>query len=222
VNANPSSGTLSQSGLDAIKRSEGFSATPYWDSKGYSIGYGHLLTPEEYAKYKDRSITKEEAEQLLLKDTEKTQNAVNQSIKVPLTQDMFDALVSFGYNLGPGAIKNVAQTLNTGDYEGAAKRMRRYVIANGKVNTGLIARRKEETGKFLASMKPQQGQTILNMQKQNEDGRAEMQSKGQQGRGNTVVSAPKTNISSTSVIAPQQDPRNNDSTYRTAQNKNYR
>jgi lysozyme len=218
IDSNPSSGRLSQSGLNAIKQYEGFAAEPYWDNKGYSIGYGHLMSPEESKTMS--SVTKEQAEALLMQDTQKAQDAVNKLIKVPITQEMFDTLTSFTYNLGPGALAKIAETLNSGNYYGAAARMQQYIKAGGKVNSGLVSRRMQETGRFLSSMNPQQGNSILAMQKSNEDGRINYLASNNNKGSNVVVSSPKTQVSNTTVFAPQQNPRNTESTLRDSRYRN--
>lgn len=123
----------------------------YSDHKGQSIGYGHLLLPGETEKYKD-GITEAQARELLNQDAAAAAADVNRMIKVPLTQDQFDALVDFRYNLNPESLEHIASTLNTGDYKAAAARMKLYNKSreNGELveNKGLTARRAEEAKAF--------------------------------------------------------------------------
>ena len=143
---------LSTQGLSQIAQHEGFAAKMYPDHKGYSIGYGHLLSAAELPHYTGKTITQDEAKVLLHQDATKAEIFVNDTIKVPLTQAQFDALVDFTYNEGVGALANIAQTLNTGNYKGAGARMRLYdkVRVNGElvVHPGLVARRKQEVQAF--------------------------------------------------------------------------
>jgi lysozyme len=144
--------TLSAEGLTQIAHHEGFAPKMYPDHKGYSIGYGHLLSAQEMPHYTGKTITQDEAKVLLRQDAAKAEIYVNDTIKVPLTQAQFDALVDFTYNEGVGSFANIAQTLNKGDYKGAAARMRLYdkVRVNGQlvVSSDLTARRAQEVKAF--------------------------------------------------------------------------
>lgn len=140
--------TLSDDGLEFLKSREGFAPTRYFDHKGYSIGYGHLIKAgEAFAE----PMTLEFATQLLAQDVEWAENAVNDNVKVPLKQNQFDALVSFVYNVGAGAFEKstLLRKLNAGDVN-AWQEFARWNMASGAVNTGLVTRRKLETDLFLA------------------------------------------------------------------------
>jgi lysozyme len=143
---------LSDAGLNQIAQHEGFAAKMYPDHKGYSIGYGHLLSAAEMPHYTGKTITQDEAKVLLSQDAAKAEMYVNDTITVPLTQAQFDALVDFTYNVGVGSLANIAHTLNSGDYKATAARMRLYdkVRVNGElvVNSVLTVRRKQEVQAF--------------------------------------------------------------------------
>ena len=83
-----------------------------------------------------------------LKRFEKT---VNDLVKVPLTQNQFDALVSLTYNIGTGAFEKstLLKKLNTGDYQGAADQFTVWNKGGGKVLQGLVNRRAKEKEVFL-------------------------------------------------------------------------
>lgn len=144
----PMGGRLSQAGIDAIKAREGFSATPYPDHKGYSIGYGHLMGVFD----RRESITKEEAELLLLSDVSWAEDAVNAAITAPLTQAQFDALVSLAFNIGARAFKGstLVKRINAGD-AGAVSEFARWNMASGQVHPGLVARRAAEAEQFRSA-----------------------------------------------------------------------
>ena len=76
---------------------------------------------------------------------------MTQAVKVPLNQNQFDALVSFTYNVGVGALKQstALRKLNAGDYAGAADALTMWTKFKGKVLAGLVRRRKEERALFL-------------------------------------------------------------------------
>lgn len=136
----------SQAGIDLIKRFEGFSSVPYLCPAGYwTIGYGRTKGVNKHTS----SISKYDAEDMLLDDLVGFENAVKRLISVPLTQGQFDALVSFTYNLGAGnlQISTLRMRLNRGDYDVTGE-FRRWVYAKGRKLPGLIARREAETKLF--------------------------------------------------------------------------
>ena len=118
----------------------------------WTIGYGQ--TGRYYGKRVRRGMTttKAEAHAWLRDHSIKTyEDAVTQAVKVPLNQHQFDALVSFAYNVGVGALKQstALRKLNAGDYAGAADALTMWTKCNGKVLAGLVRRRKEERALFL-------------------------------------------------------------------------
>ena len=95
--------SISQEGLDLIKRFEGFSPMPIADGTQWSIGYGNACDPADYPY----GITEEEAEVLLRESVELFEEEINAFLTrygVTVTQYQFDALVSITYNLGPSWI----------------------------------------------------------------------------------------------------------------------
>jgi len=80
------------------------------------------------------------------------EDAVNRLVKVELTQNQFDMLVSFVFNVGEGQFKRstLLRLLNQGDYEGAANELPKWKFDNGKMIQGLLNRRLEEQKIFLA------------------------------------------------------------------------
>lgn len=139
---------LSDAGLRAIAEREGFSAMPYKDATGYSIGYGHFIQVGELFS---EPMNRETAAALLLADSEIAQKAVRAYVNVPLTQAQYDALVSLVYNIGSGAFRNstLLKNLNAGDYLGAAGGMLAWNRSGGVVLAALDARRAGEYQQFL-------------------------------------------------------------------------
>jgi lysozyme len=80
------------------------------------------------------------------------ENDILSLVKVSLNQNMYDALVSFDYNIGPGHLKQstTLRKLNSGDYYGAADAMLMWNEVAGKVSPGLLRRREAEKALFLA------------------------------------------------------------------------
>jgi lysozyme len=139
---------LFDSTLQLIKRFEGFSAKPYPDAGGFSIGYGHFILPGENFT----EISREKAHEILKADSANAVAAVKGFVKVPLTQNQFDALTSFAYNVGVTAFRNstLVRLLNAGDYSGAANQLPRWNKSQGVVLQTLVDRRTAEKALFLA------------------------------------------------------------------------
>ena len=136
----------SQKGIELIKRFEGCRLTAYKCPSGvWTIGYGHTNGVK-----KGQKISQKRAEEFLREDLAKFENGVKKAVFVPLTQNQFDALVSFTYNCGLGAFKNstLRKKLNAKDYKGAAKEFLRWNKSNGIVLEGLKRRRNAEKALF--------------------------------------------------------------------------
>ena len=157
---------ISEKGLAMIEKFEGclLKASNKLDGV-WIIGYGQ--TGRYYGKRVRRGMTttKAEAHAWLRDHSIKTyEDAVTQAVKVPLNQNQFDALVSFTYNVGVGALKQstALRKLNAGDYAGAADALTMWTKCRRKVLAGLVRRRKEERTLFLTPVtQPQTGNTDL-------------------------------------------------------------
>ena len=135
--------------IDIIKKHEGLRLEAYLPTPNdvWTIGYGHTHTTKQGMK-----ITAGQAESLLRKDIAWVEKAVNTLVVVPLTQNQFDALASFVFNVGEGAFSSstLLRLLNSGDYEGAANQFLRWNKQKGRVLNGLTKRREEERKLFLS------------------------------------------------------------------------
>ena len=135
--------------IDIIKEHEGLRLEAYLPTPNdvWTIGYGHTHTTKQGMK-----ITAGQAESLLRKDITWVEKAVNKLVVVPLTQNQFDALASFVFNVGEGAFSSstLLRLLNAGDYEGAANQLLRWNKQKGRVLNGLTKRREEERKLFLS------------------------------------------------------------------------
>lgn len=142
---------LSDAGMDMIKRFEGFRAHTYTDAAGLpTIGYGHrLLNPASFPN----GITEEEADSILRADLREAALAVEQMVKVPLTQGQFDSLVDFVFNLGLERFRRstLLRALNGGRYQAAGEQLLRWDLIGGEQNLGLRARRLAELKLWTAS-----------------------------------------------------------------------
>ena len=141
---------LSEKGANLIKQYEGLRLNAYQDAGGvWTIGYGHTggVQPGDV-------ITREEADALFWADVEKFVRGVNRLKQgTRLTQNQFDALVSFAYNCGLGALerstllKKVKRNPNDPTIEDAFKA---YRYVNKVENAGLLARRQKESNLYFA------------------------------------------------------------------------
>ena len=143
---------ISSNGYAIIKESEGLRLQSYLDTGGvWTIGYGTIKYPSGVMVKKGDVITQAQAEQYLMNDSKWVDSALDKYIKVPVTQNQFDALASFVYNIGETAFKTstLLVKLNAGDYVGAANQLDRWVNDNGKKIQGLVNRRAKEKALFL-------------------------------------------------------------------------
>lgn len=93
--------------------------------------------------------SRRQAEKELLKMVARHERAVENVVKVPVTQNQFDALVSLSYNMGIGKAKTLISRLNKGDTQGAADAFLMYNKAGGRAISGLTRRRRAERALFL-------------------------------------------------------------------------
>jgi len=130
------------SDVSLIRQWEGLRLEAYQDPGGvWTIGYGHTHTT-----YEGMVITGEEAEALLWEDISWVEVAINRNVTVPLTQNQYDALASWVYNLGETNLRRstLLRKLNSADYDGAAKEFLRWNKMNGETLNGLTRRRESE------------------------------------------------------------------------------
>lgn len=137
---------ISRAGLDLIKRFEGCETTAYRCPAGIlTIGYG---STGPHVK-QGMTITEEEAEKLLLKDVARFEEGVSHIVGTT-TQNRFDALVSFAFNLGLGNLMSstLLKKHRAGAFGAAADQFSRWNKANGRVLAGLTRRREAEAALY--------------------------------------------------------------------------
>lgn len=128
--------------LGSIALHEGFRAKAYRDPVGIpTIGYGET----KGVKMGDVTTPKKAMEQLRISADEHGQGMAR-CIKVPVSQNEYDAYLGFTYNVGVGAFcrSTLVKKLNSGDYPGACKELLKWNKAGGRVLPGLTKRREEE------------------------------------------------------------------------------
>ncbi len=147
---------ISRSGLDLIESFEGFRAKAARLNGGkYTIGFGHTMTVRD-----GMVVNREQAEELLKWDIGPIQDFIRQNALTTLTQNQFDALISFAFNIGLDNFRNsdVLRHLNQGEPICAAIAMNawRRSNINGQhiVVDALVRRRALETAMFLDTIGP--------------------------------------------------------------------
>jgi lysozyme len=136
----------SQRGIDLIKSFEGCELRAYRDAVGVlTIGYGHTVGVKE-----GDVITQAQADNMLADDLVIYEQGVHSLVRRTLTQGQFDALVSFAFNVGIGALgkSTLLRMLNSGDYASAAQQFARWNKAGGRELRGLTRRREAERRLF--------------------------------------------------------------------------
>lgn len=151
---------ISETGIKLITSFEGLRLRAYDDGVGvWTIGYGHTqgVQPGDV-------ITEGEAENLLQDDLDDFERCVNQAVTVPISQHQFDALVSFTFNVGCGALRRstLLRNLNAGGYPvtAIADQFLRWNRGGGRVLRGLTRRREAERALFLSEPSTEHAGTI--------------------------------------------------------------
>jgi lysozyme len=140
--------TYSQDGIHLTESFESCRLTAYLDSVGVpTIGWGHTSGVKP-----GMTCTQAQADQWLQEDVQSSVNTVNSMVKVQLTQQEFDALVDFTFNLGSGNLQHstLLRLLNAGNFSAAADEFDKWDRAGGQVMAGLLRRRQSEEDLFNA------------------------------------------------------------------------
>ena len=143
---------INKAGLNIIKHFEGWSDIPYLcPANRWTIAYGSTWDIRGNPVTADHPrITEKQGEALLRKEVHHIENAIRRLIKVPLTENQFSALCSWGFNVGSGNVQNstLRMKLNRNDVEGASDEFRKWRKAGGKILKGLVVRRQAEQQLF--------------------------------------------------------------------------
>jgi len=134
---------VSQDGIELVKQFEGLYLHTYTCPAGkLTIGYGHT-GPDVYV---GKTITETEANDLLKTDLNEAGSGVIRYVSVDLSQNQFDALTSFVFNIGINVFRTstLLSLLNSGSYNSVPIQLTRWVHGGGKVLPGLVKRRKAE------------------------------------------------------------------------------
>ena len=153
----PSVGLKDGSKLDAIEifnlifKEESFNPTAVKDGKDrngnqlYTIGIGHQIQPDE-VDLLEKTITLDEAKMIFEKDIKKIIEDMRNNIKVSVNKNQFLALLSLRYNIGGPQFNSssLLKTLNEGNFTEVALKFKDWRLSEGKINSGLVARRERE------------------------------------------------------------------------------
>jgi GH24 family phage-related lysozyme (muramidase) len=134
---------LSRRGVRLIQDYEGFRSRPYRDSVGvWTVGYGSTKGVGPHTAPLNRA----QASERLRSEVDAEYGAAVKALHLPLNQHQFDALVSFVYNVGPGAL---GPELRARHWRRAADELLRWDKAGGRPLLGLTRRRRAERKLFL-------------------------------------------------------------------------
>ena len=139
--------SYSPAGLAMTKRCEGVRLQAYQDGVGvWTIGVGHTGP----LVHSGLVWTEAQVDAALVLDIAKAVDCVNAAVTAEITQGQFDALVDFAFNLGNHALEGstLLNLVNAGKFAEAAGQFALWVHAGGKVEPGLVERRKAEVAMF--------------------------------------------------------------------------
>lgn len=149
---------ISDAGIALLVEFEGEILRVYNDPVGLpTFGVGHLVTAAEKKDYPvGKKITKATSRAFLRRDVERFEDCINSSVKVPITQNQFDALLSLAFNIGESAFRrsSVLRNLNNRKFEKAANSFLAWNKAGGRTLPGLTRRRNAERSVFLSPDDP--------------------------------------------------------------------
>jgi lysozyme len=143
---------MSETGLELLKEFEGLRLKAYRDAAGiWTIGYGTTSAAGVGIIKGGMLISKAEAENMLRRSLASYERAVSNSIKVEISQQQFDALVSFAYNVGIEGFRrsSVLRHVNARDFDRVPQSLSLWIKSKGKVLPGLVSRRAREAKLFV-------------------------------------------------------------------------
>ena len=143
--------TLSAAAFVGLIVSEGYTDQAIIPVKGDVPTYGFGTTDGVKMGDKTNPI---EAVQLAMRDVAKFEGAIKECVKVPLSQNEYDAWVKFTYNIGASAFckSTAARLLNQGNYREACDQMLRWVYVKGSKVQGLVNRRQKEHAQCISDL----------------------------------------------------------------------
>lgn len=146
--------TPSKNCIDLIKKFEGFRSESYQDSVGvWTVGYGSTMWPDGKKVQPGQRMTIQEAEAVMTWElTRKGKEILSGLPTTIINQNQYDALISFAYNLGVGALlkSTLFKKLKVNPNDPSIRtEFMRWVNAGGKRLTGLVGRREAEANLYF-------------------------------------------------------------------------
>jgi GH24 family phage-related lysozyme (muramidase) len=138
---------ISDQGRALIRKHEGLRLDAYLCPAGvWTIGYGHTSAAGEPTVVPGMRITRAEADAILSRDLRAFEAGVSRLVKAQLTQGQFDAMVSFAFNVGLGALakSTLLRRINAGRMVDVPAELMRWTKAGGRTLPGLVNRRRDE------------------------------------------------------------------------------
>ena len=160
---------VSAAAIDMIKHHEGVRTKPYrCPALLWTVGVGHVIDPKHatipFNERKDlpipagwdRVLTMGEVDDLLSQDLVRFERGVLRNCPSAIgRQGVFDALVSFSFNVGLGSLQRstLRMKTNRGEFETAADEFLKWTKAGGRVLPGLVKRRNDERALYLSGVR---------------------------------------------------------------------
>ena len=160
---------VSKAAIDMINHHEGVRTKPYrCPALLWTVGVGHVIDPTHAAvKYEerrnlpipqgwDRVLSMGEVDTILAEDLRRFERGVVRLCPPAAgNQGVFDALVSFAFNVGLGNLQrsSLRMKTNRGDFEEAADEFLKWTKAGGRVLPGLVKRRNDERALYLSGVR---------------------------------------------------------------------
>lgn len=145
---------LNKAGYDLIKTFEGFRSQAYQDSAGiWTIGYGNIRYEDFTRVKKGDKISSARAEEVFRFFADRFARQVEDAVTSDLNQNQFNAIVSFAYNVGIGALSSstLLKKINKNPKDPSiSAEFKKWVNAGGKKITGLVNRRKYEADLYFS------------------------------------------------------------------------
>lgn len=159
---------VSKEVIELIKHHEGLRTKPYrCPALLWTVGVGHVIDPSHAAvKYEerrnlpiptgwDRVLSMGEVDAILAQDLGRFERGVLRLCPAANgNQGIFDALVSFSFNVGLGNLQrsSLRMKTNRGDFEGASEEFMKWTKAGGRMLPGLVKRRRDERALYLSGI----------------------------------------------------------------------
>ena len=159
---------VSAAAIRMIKHHEGVRTRPYrCPALLWTVGVGHVIDPSHAAvKYEerrslpipdgwDRVLSMDEVDAILAQDLNRFERGVARLCPAALnSQGVFDALVSFSFNVGLGNLQRsgLRMKTNRGEFQDAAEEFMKWTKAAGRVLPGLVKRRQDERAMYLSGV----------------------------------------------------------------------